>query len=81
MKTKVFRQRLSVLEMAGKLGNISEVWHGARRHGSDKLYEWKQPLQPHELEGLKDLPPEIAAEPDDTGNGNRHPGIHLICQI
>lgn len=60
--TKVARQRLSVLEMAETLGNISE----ARRRGMDRtgFYEWKRRFQTHGLEGLKDLPPIPKSQPN-----------------
>ena len=48
--TKVARQRLSVLEMADALGNISET---CRRSGMDRtsFYEWKRRFQTHGLQG------------------------------
>jgi hypothetical protein len=54
---KVARHRLSVLEMAETLGNISEA---CRRGGMDRtsFYEWKQRFQTHGLERLKDMPPK-----------------------
>jgi len=53
---KIARQRLSVLELAEQLGNISEA---CRRCGMDRtsFYKWKRRFQTHGLEGLKDLPP------------------------
>jgi transposase InsO family protein len=54
--TKIARKRLSVLEMAETLGNISEA---CRRGSMDRtsFYEWKRRFQTHGLEGLKDMPP------------------------
>lgn len=59
---KVARQRLSVLELAGKLGSVSEA---CRRRGMDRssFYEWKRRFQTHGLEGLKDLPPIAKSHP------------------
>ncbi|MCX8013577.1 MAG: helix-turn-helix domain-containing protein, partial [Rectinema sp.] len=53
---KVAKQRLSVLELAERLGNVTEA---CRRRGMDRtsFYEWKRRFQTHGLEGLKDLPP------------------------
>ena len=50
---KVARQRLSVLEMAETLGNISEA---CRRGGMDRtsFYEWNG-ASIHTGEGLKDM--------------------------
>lgn len=63
--TKVARQRLSVLEMAETLGNISEA---CRRGGMDRtsFYEWKRRFQTHGLEGLKDMPPIPRSQPNQT---------------
>lgn len=62
---KVARQRLSVLEMADALGNISEA---CRRSGMDRtsFYEWKRRFQTHGLEGLKDMPPIPKGQPNQT---------------
>jgi len=62
---KVARQRLSVLEMAETLGNISEA---CRRGGMDRtsFYEWKRRFQTYGLEGLKDLPPIPKSQPNQT---------------
>ena len=60
---KVARQRLSVLELAETLGNISEA---CRRGGMDRtsFYEWKRRFQTHGLEGLKDMPPIPKSQPN-----------------
>jgi len=59
---KIARQRLSVLELAEQLGNISEA---CRRRGMDRtsFYKWKRRFQTHGLEGLKDLPPIHKSHP------------------
>jgi transposase len=59
---KIARQRLSVLELAEQLGNISEA---CRRCGMDRtsFYKWKRRFQTHGLEGLKDLPPIHKSHP------------------
>ena len=61
-EVKVAKQRLSVLELAEKLGNVSEA---CRRRGMDRasFYEWKRRFQTHGLEGLKDLPPIAKSHP------------------
>jgi transposase InsO family protein len=53
---KVARHRLSVLELAQALGNVSEA---CRQRGMSRtqFYEYKRRFQTHGLEGLKDLPP------------------------
>lgn len=63
--TKVARQRMSVLEMAEALGNVSEA---CRRGGMDRtsFYEWKRRFQTHGLEGLKDMPPIPKSQPNAT---------------
>jgi transposase InsO family protein len=62
---KIARKRLSVLQLAEVLGNISET---CRRAGMDRtsFYEWKRRFQTHGLEGLKDLPPIHKTHPQTT---------------
>ncbi len=63
--TKVARQRLSMLEMAETLGNISEACHS---DGMDRtsFYEWKQRFQTQGLKGPKDMPPIPKSQPNQT---------------
>ena len=63
--TKLAHQRLTVLELAQALGNITEA---CRRHGMDRtsFYEWKRRFQTHGLDGLKDLPPVPKSHPQTT---------------
>ena len=53
---KLARQRLSVLELAEALDNVSEA---CRRRGISRtqFYEYKRRFQTHGIERLKDLPP------------------------
>ncbi len=62
---KVVRQRLSVMQLAEVLGNISEA---CRRRGVSRsqFYEYKRRFQTHGLEGLKDLPPIHKTHPMTT---------------
>jgi transposase len=62
---KVVRQRLSALQVAEALGNVSEV---CRRRGISRssFYEYKRRFQTHGLEGLKDLPPIHKSHPQTT---------------
>lgn len=62
---KVARQRLSVLELAEMLGNVSEA---CRRRGMTRtqFYEYKRRFQTHGLEGLRDLPPIHKSHPQTT---------------
>ncbi|GIV81334.1 MAG: IS481 family transposase [Anaerolineae bacterium] len=62
---KLARQRLSVLELAEALGNVSEA---CRQRGMSRtqFYEYKRRFQTHGLEGLKDLPPIPQAHPFTT---------------
>ena len=59
---KLAKQRLSVLELAERLGNVSEA---CKLRGMDRtsFYEWKRRFQTHGLEGLKDLPPIHKSHP------------------
>ncbi len=62
---KLARQRLSVLELAEALGNVSEA---CRRRGISRtqFYEYKRRFQTHGMEGLKDLPPVHKSHPATT---------------
>ena len=62
---KLAHQRLSVLELAQALGNVSEA---CRRRGVSRtpFYEYKRRFQRHGLVGLKDLPPIHHSHPMTT---------------
>lgn len=62
---KLARKRLSALELAEKLGNVSEA---CRRRGMarSQFYEYKRRFQTHGLEGLVDLPPIHHSHPQTT---------------
>jgi hypothetical protein len=62
---KVIRQRLSVLEAAQALGNVSEA---CRRRGVSRtqFYEHKNRFDKYGIEGLKDLPPIYHSHPLTT---------------
>lgn len=62
---KVIQHKMSVLELAQALGNISEA---CKRRGASRtqFYEWKRRFQTHGIEGLKDLPPIPKKHPFTT---------------
>jgi transposase InsO family protein len=62
---KVIRHRMSALQLAEALGNVSEA---CRRRGVSRtqFYEYKRRFQTHGLEGLKDLPPIHKTHPMTT---------------
>ena len=62
---RVARHKLSVLELAISLGNVSEA---CRQRGVSRtqFYEYKRRYQTHGLEGLKDLPPIPKSNPLTT---------------
>ena len=62
---KLVRQRLSALELAEALGNVSEA---CRKRGISRtqFYEYKRRFQTHGLEGLRDLPPVHHSHPQTT---------------
>jgi transposase InsO family protein len=64
-EVKLAHQRLSVLELAEKLGNVSKA---CRQRGMTRtqFYEWKRRFQTHGLEGLVDLPPVHKTHPQTT---------------
>ena len=53
---KMARHRLRVLELAEKLGSVTQA---CRMSGMDRtsFYEWKRRYQTHGMEGLLDMPP------------------------
>lgn len=64
-ETKIVHQRLSVLELAEALGNVSEA---CRQRGMSRtqFYEFKRRFQTHGLEGLRDMPPIHQSHPMTT---------------
>jgi transposase InsO family protein len=62
---KLAHRRLTVLELAERLGNVAEA---CRRGGIDRtsFYDWKRRFQLQGLEGLKDLPPIAKSHPMTT---------------
>ncbi len=62
---KIARQRLSVLQLAEALGNISVA---CRQRGMTRtqFYDYKRRFELHGLEGLKDLPPIHKSHPQTT---------------
>jgi Winged helix-turn helix len=62
---KLAHRRLTVLELAERLGNVSEA---CRRGGIDRtsFYDWKRRFQLEGLDGLKDLPPIARSHPMTT---------------
>ena len=62
---KLALKRLTVLQLAESLGNVSEA---CRRGGLDRtsFYEYKRRFQTHGIEGLKDLPPIHKTHPQTT---------------
>lgn len=62
---KVAQQRLSVLQLAEALNNVSEACR-QRGMGRSHFYEWKRRFQTHGLAGLVDLPPVHKTHPMTT---------------
>ena len=62
---KLAHHRLSVLELAQALGNVSEA---CRQRGLSRqsFYEYKRRFEKHGVEGLKDLPPIPKSHPMTT---------------
>ena len=65
MADKLAAHRLSVLELAQELGNVTEA---CLRRGLDRasFYEWSRRFQTHGFAGLKDLPPIHKSHPQAT---------------
>src|SRR3712207_1247464 len=62
---KLAHRRLTVLELAERLGNVAEA---CRRGGIDRtsFYDWKRRFQTQGRDGLKDLPPIAKSHPMTT---------------
>ena len=62
---KLAYKRLTVLELAETLGNITKA---CRQMGMDRtsFYEWKKRFKAQGIEGLKDLPPIHESHPQTT---------------
>src|SRR5687768_14777645 len=62
---KLAHRRMTVLELAERLGNVTEA---CRRGGIDRtsFYDWKRRFQLQGLDGLKDLPPIARSHPMAT---------------
>lgn len=65
LNLKLATQRLSVLQLAEALGNVSEACRHSKMDRTS-FYEWKRRFQTHGLEGLKDLPPIVHNHPQTT---------------
>lgn len=88
---RVVHQKLSVLELAQTLGNVSEA---CRQRGVSRtqFYEYKRRFQTHGIAGLKDLPPIHKTHPFTTPQehvdrllaiSTEHPawGCNKICDM
>jgi transposase InsO family protein len=62
---KIAHQRLSVLQLAEALGNVSEACR-QRDISRTQFYEYKRRFQTHGMAGLKDLPPIHKSHPFTT---------------
>lgn len=62
---KIALHKLSVLELAQSLGNVSQACK-QRGVSRTQFYEYKRRFQTHGLEGLKDLPPIHKSHPMTT---------------
>jgi hypothetical protein len=64
-ETKVIKHKLSVLELAEALGNVSAAYR-QRGVSRTQFYDYKQRFQTHGMEGLRALPPIAKHHPNTT---------------
>ena len=62
---KIIRHKMSVLDLAKTLGNITQACK-QRGISRTQFYEWKRRFQTHGMEGLRDLPPIVKNHPFTT---------------
>ncbi len=75
-KKKVAQKRLTLLQVAEKLGNISKA---CRMHGVSRsqFYEYKRAFQVHGFDGLIDKPPIPGAMPHELSAETKRKIIDL----
>ena len=63
-KSKLAQKRLTLLQLAEKLGNVSKAcqMHNVSR---SQFYEYKRSLQLHGMDGLIDKPPIPGSHPNE----------------
>ena len=64
-KTKLAQKRLTLLQLAEKLGNVSKACQ-MHKVSRSQFYEYKRAFQQHGLDGLIDRPPVPNNCPHET---------------
>ena len=75
-KTKLAQKRLTLLQLAEKLGNVSKA---CRLHkvSRSQFYEYKRAFQQHGLEGLIDKPPIPGSHPSELSDETKQKIVGL----
>jgi len=75
-KKKLAQKRLTLLQLAEKLGNVSKA---CRMHGVSRsqYYEYKRSFQTHGLEGLLDKPPLPGPHPNELPEATKEKIIEV----
>ena len=78
-KTKLAQKRLTLLQLAEKLGNVSKA---CRMHkvSRSQFYEYKRAFQQHGLEGLIDKPPIPGSHPNELSDQTKQKIVGLSLQ-
>ena len=78
-KTKLAQKRLTLLQLAEKLGNVSKA---CRLHkvSRSQFYEYKRAFQQHGLEGLIDKPPIPGSHPNELSDETKQKIVGLSLQ-
>ena len=75
-KAKLAQKRLTLLQLAEKLGNVSKACQ-MHKVSRSQFYEYKRAFQQHGLEGLIDKPPIPGSHPNELTDETKQKIIDL----
>ena len=75
-KSKLAQKRLTLLQLAEKLGNVSKACQ-MHKVSRSQFYEYKRAFQQHGLDGLIDKPPIPGSHPNELTDETKQKIIDL----